>query len=64
MQRIASVVPLGVSHRNLAPATAEDFSFPTASTFFVNMTYIMKNPKHFPHPEDFKPERFLDDNGR
>ena len=38
----------------------ENYYFPAGTTFFGSLFAIMHNPKDFPEPETFKPERFLD----
>ena len=42
----------------------ENYYFPAGTTFFGSLFAIMHNPKDFPEPESFKPERFLDKDGR
>ena len=42
----------------------ENYYFPAGTTFFGSLFAIMHNPKDFPEPESFKPERFLDSGGK
>ena len=64
VQRLASIAPLAVAHQNKDSVRVEGFTFPPNSTFMSNLHFIMRNPKHFDSPEDFKPERFISEDGR
>eukprot|EP00092_Neocalanus_flemingeri_P004804 GFUD01005172.1.p1 GENE.GFUD01005172.1~~GFUD01005172.1.p1 ORF type:complete len:484 (+),score=104.63 GFUD01005172.1:98-1549(+) len=64
VQRHARPVPLSLNHKTLAGTEVEGFTIPAGSVFFANLAFIMMDPKHFPQPELFKPERFLGPDGK
>ena len=55
-QRKADSLP----HQATEDIYFENYYFPAGTTFFGSLFAIMHNPKDFPEPETFKPERFLD----
>jgi len=64
VQRVAQVAPLAIAHTTLAATEVEGFKFPAGSKFLVNLSFIMKDPRNFPEPELFNPERFLGADGK
>ncbi|XP_013405673.1 cytochrome P450 2J2 [Lingula anatina] len=63
INRRSTIVPLG-----LPRATTEDVSFngytiPKNTMVIANLWSVMMNEKYWPEPEEFRPERFLDENG-
>ena len=58
------MAPLAIGHTTLAPTEVEGFKFPAGSKFLVNLSFIMKDPRNFPEPELFNPERFLGADGK
>ena len=64
VQRLAAVVPLSLPHKNMTEMKLDDGSIiPAGSALFLNQAFIMNDPKIFPNPKEFSPERFLDENG-
>jgi cytochrome P450 len=49
----------GIPHANTQPVTYRGYTFPAHTSFTGNMWAIHRNPRDFPDPDDFRPERFL-----
>ena len=62
--RIVSYVFFSVPHCATADIQIGDYIIPKGTGIFPSLISVMYDPKHFPDPHSFKPERFLDDNGR
>jgi len=62
--RVSAVPPFALPHLTEAPVTVGDFVIPQDSLVIANLSFIMKDPEHFPSPHTFKPERFLTSKGR
>ncbi|KAJ7290010.1 cytochrome P450 [Mycena rebaudengoi] len=58
------VAPLGLPHRSTVEDEYQGYRIPKGTLFMVNVWHIMHDPLIFPEPEQFKPERFLDDDGQ
>ena len=63
IQRLSSVVPLGLTHRTLSATIVDGFRFPEGSVFVANLTCIMQHQDNFPHPDIFNPQRFIGGSG-
>ena len=63
VQRIGNVVPGSLLHTNKKAITIEKYVLPSGTSINANMESILMNPKVFPDPHQFKPERFLDEKG-
>ncbi|RDX44589.1 CyP450 monooxygenase [Lentinus brumalis] len=59
--RWQSVVPLGVPHRSLADDEYKGYYIPAGSACIANLWAFSRDPKVYPDPETFNPERFLKD---
>ncbi|XP_014674274.1 PREDICTED: cytochrome P450 18a1-like [Priapulus caudatus] len=65
IQRMANVVPLGVMHANNAgPAELGGYTIPAGTTIFPNLYAVHTDPKLWPEPAAFRPERFLSLDGK
>ncbi|KAG0696217.1 cytochrome P450 [Suillus ampliporus] len=53
------VVPMGLAHR-----TIKDVIWATGTTVFGNHWAISRDPEVYPEPDAFKPQRWIDDQGR
>lgn len=62
--RWRTVAPIAIPHA----ATTDDFYagyfIPKGATIFALSQHIHEDPELYPNPKEFKPERFLDENGR
>ncbi|KAH8287664.1 hypothetical protein KR054_011321, partial [Drosophila jambulina] len=62
-QRIRSVVPLGIPHGCERDFTVGDYRIKGGSMIVSLMWAIHMDPRAFPQPEEFRPERFLGPDG-
>lgn len=49
----------GIPHANTVDFVYRGYHFPAGTNFTGNMWAIHRNPRDFPEPDEFKPERFL-----
>ncbi|OAL33083.1 Fumitremorgin C synthase [Fonsecaea nubica] len=49
----------GIPHANTKPVDYQGYHFPAGTNFTGNMWAIHRNPRDFPEPDEFRPERFL-----
>ena len=59
--RKSSVVPSGVPHCVKEDTVIGNYIFPKGTNVMANLTFVHYNPENWNDPEEFKPERFLDD---
>ncbi|OJT11861.1 O-methylsterigmatocystin oxidoreductase [Trametes pubescens] len=59
--RWQSVVPLGIPHRSLADDEYKGYFIPAGSAIIANLWAFSRDPRMYPDPERFNPERFLKD---
>ncbi|KAH7097918.1 cytochrome P450 [Auriculariales sp. MPI-PUGE-AT-0066] len=53
-------VPTGIPHCSTAEDHYRDWLIPAQTTIIVNIWQLLRDPKLYPDPHTFKPERFLD----
>lgn len=63
VQRLTSLLPLGVPHMTLSDTELSGYHIPAKSMVFINLWSVLRDPVLWPEPEKFNPERFLNDNG-
>ncbi|KAG0692614.1 cytochrome P450 [Suillus ampliporus] len=56
--------PAGLAHRTTKEVIWENYCIPTGTTVFGNAWAISRDPEVYPEPHAFKPQRWLDDQGR
>ncbi len=61
--RYTSVVPLGVGHRAEEDVEIGGFTVPKGIQIRTNLWSLHNDPDFWTNPEDFQPERFLDETG-
>ncbi|XP_033641225.1 cytochrome P450 2J6-like [Asterias rubens] len=64
IQRLGSVAPLGVSHAAGADTQLNGMDIPKDALLVANLWAVFRDPKLWPEPGQFKPERFLDCEGK
>ena len=64
--RIANVVPFAMPHACTEDTDVkwEGFIIPKGCTVLLNLDSVLQDPEIFKSPEEFNPERFLDDSGK
>ena len=63
--RITCIAPLGIPHCSTADITLENgHKIPKGTMIFSNLHRITRNSEVFDDPSSFKPERFIDRDGR
>lgn len=64
IQRITSISPLGTIHRAAEETTLEGYDIPKGTFLMSNLWAIHHDPQVWDEPFDFKPSRFLNEDGK
>ncbi|KAJ8425231.1 hypothetical protein Cgig2_019120 [Carnegiea gigantea] len=59
--RLRMAIPLLVPHMNLYDAKLGGYEIPAESKVLVNAWWLANNPAQWKNPEEFRPERFLEE---
>ncbi|KAG6401348.1 hypothetical protein SASPL_138201 [Salvia splendens] len=62
--RLRMAIPLLVPHMNLHDAKLGGYDIPAESKILVNAWWLANNPDHWKKPEEFRPERFLEEEAK
>nr|QRV61375.1 C4H [Litchi chinensis] len=62
--RLRMAIPLLVPHMNLNDAKLGGFDIPAESKILVNAWWLANNPSTWKNPEEFRPERFLEEESK
>lgn len=62
--RLRMAIPLLVPHMNLHDAKLGGYDIPAESKILVNAWWLANNPAHWKKPEEFRPERFLEEESK
>ncbi|MQM21997.1 hypothetical protein Taro_055045 [Colocasia esculenta] len=62
--RLRMAIPLLVPHMNLHDAKLGGYDIPAESKILVNAWYLANNPDMWKRPEEFRPERFLEEEAK
>ncbi|XP_072036216.1 cytochrome P450 2U1-like [Amphiura filiformis] len=64
IQRHVSLLPLSVLHTASDDTSLHGYRIPKGATIVSNIYAVMREPNIFPEPDQFKPERFINDEGK
>ncbi|XP_059156008.1 cytochrome P450 2U1-like [Physella acuta] len=64
LQRISAITPYGLIHECNRDTTLGGFAVPKGTQVMPNLDYIFHDPRVWGDPESFRPERFIDEQGR
>jgi cytochrome P450 len=62
--RWRTVAPIAIPHAVVEDDTYAGFFIPKGATVYALSHYIHQDPELYPEPNEFKPERFLDEKGQ
>ena len=62
--RLVSFVFVAIPHSAMQDMNVGEYVIPKGTTIFSSLFHVMNDPHHFPEPYTFKPERFIDENGK
>ncbi|KAK6145203.1 hypothetical protein DH2020_022023 [Rehmannia glutinosa] len=62
--RLRMAIPLLVPHMNLHDAKLGGYDIPAESKILVNAWWLANNPANWKMPEEFRPERFLEEESK
>ncbi|KAF5744440.1 cinnamate-4-hydroxylase [Tripterygium wilfordii] len=62
--RLRMAIPLLVPHMNLNDANLGGYDIPAESKILVNAWWLANNPESWKHPQEFRPERFLEEESK
>ncbi|XP_021716330.1 trans-cinnamate 4-monooxygenase-like [Chenopodium quinoa] len=62
--RLRMAIPLLVPHMNLHDAKLGSYDIPAESKILVNAWWLANNPAHWKNPEEYRPERFLEEESK
>ncbi|KAL3517952.1 hypothetical protein ACH5RR_020541 [Cinchona calisaya] len=62
--RLRMAIPLLVPHMNLNDAKLGGYDIPAESKILVNAWWLANNPQRWKKPEEFRPERFLEEESK
>ena len=63
-QRFCNLVPVNIFHKITKDIEIGGYKFPKDTTITHQISTVLMDERYFPEPESFKPERFLDKNGK
>lgn len=62
--RIETITPLGIIHRSVKKTTLGGYEIPANTPVFTNLAAMHNDPDVWGDPENFRPERFLKEDGQ
>ncbi|XP_050391263.1 cytochrome P450 2B5 isoform X1 [Patella vulgata] len=64
IQRMADIAPFSVPHATSESTGFKDYFIPKGTIVIPNLHSVLKDPEIWKDPEEFRPERFLDSDGK
>ncbi|XP_077141795.1 cytochrome P450 2G1-like [Ranitomeya variabilis] len=61
IQRFIDLIPMGAPRKTTKDITYRGYSIPKNTNVYPMLTSVLKDPTHFPYPNEFNPQNFLDD---
>ncbi|CAB3397655.1 unnamed protein product [Caenorhabditis bovis] len=62
-QRMANLLPLNLVHATTRDVNIDGYRIPKGTAVVHQISSVLSDPKIFPNPDEFQPERYLDDLG-
>lgn len=63
IQRISNLLPLSLMHRTLSDTKINGYHIPNDTLVVPFLGAVLNDPEHFPEPQKFDPDRFLNYDG-
>ena len=63
IQRLSNVAPLAIAHRAMETAKLGDYIVPKNTITIISLYSMHMDEKYWKDPYEFRPERFLDEQG-
>uniref|UniRef100_A0A1I7RZT0 Cytochrome P450 n=2 Tax=Bursaphelenchus xylophilus TaxID=6326 RepID=A0A1I7RZT0_BURXY len=63
-QRMANIIPVNIPRATTEDVNVEGYNLKKGTLVIAQIATIMRDPKHFPSPLEFRPERFINENGK
>jgi len=64
VQRWGNILPINLFHTNETDVQIGGYNIPKNTTVVPQISVLSIDPKIFPEPEEFRPERFLEEDGK
>ncbi|EDO30875.1 predicted protein [Nematostella vectensis] len=62
--RLSPPIPLGLPHKSILDTTIDGYTIPKGTTVLFNLWAIHHDPREWPEPDKFDPDRFINEDGK